>query len=576
MDSPFASKLKTNYCPTVDETVEIKALIAENQARMEHLESRIADAQQVLNKLLEERESLDFNLDSHEALLSPIRRMPADVVQEIFKACLPTHRNCVMDASEAPLLLGRICSGWRTLSLATPRLWSSLHIVDPGQQWSEENGSLAINHWHAGWGGPVEPPMTAVDRPRVSLIANAIQEWFERSGQCPLSISWHLDCRHRHNSAAANSRCIVEAVFSRATRWQHIKFTIGDAVLEDLAQLSVADVPELKCATLQQSPEGWGNSGGHFTWDRLRIFLNAKVTAVAVSGLGLVLPQLALPWTQLTALSTFPTAGREIPVSVHSAITTISRCSQLRSLSLLLASEESTTTEISTSSINVDLPLLHSLRLSGTVGASTALLDRISIPKLTELAWTLHPNSANGAGWGGVEPRPIPAEPLVRFLTTLPLLESLSLTARQLSSSSIKEVLLNLPTNLQSLHVSASFNHTPSFDEDCMVFLMTPVNVGVDSSTPLPLLRNFQLDGAPSVSDATLLRFITSRASTLKRVHVTFGREMQVDIRPDLLPLIGNGLKLFVNYYPVLIENHSPWAGLPDAPQISTWGLPAM
>jgi hypothetical protein len=35
-------------------------------------------------------------VDTHKALISPARRLPLDIIEEIFVACLPTHRNCVM------------------------------------------------------------------------------------------------------------------------------------------------------------------------------------------------------------------------------------------------------------------------------------------------------------------------------------------------------------------------------------------------------------------------------------------------------------------------------------------------
>ncbi|KAJ7785455.1 hypothetical protein B0H14DRAFT_2958528 [Mycena olivaceomarginata] len=68
-----------------------------------------------ISELNEERSSVADYVEAHRALISPVRRLPLDMLQEIFVACLPTHRNCVMSASEAPVLLGRICSSWRTV-----------------------------------------------------------------------------------------------------------------------------------------------------------------------------------------------------------------------------------------------------------------------------------------------------------------------------------------------------------------------------------------------------------------------------------------------------------------------------
>ncbi|KAJ7030116.1 hypothetical protein C8F04DRAFT_918377, partial [Mycena alexandri] len=100
--------------------------------RLKRLDDKIADLQKTTDSLTDEHASVRSFVDAHDALLSPLRRLRLDVIQEMIVACLPTHRNCVMSAVEAPLLLGRICSAWRAISLSTPRLWARLHIVEPG------------------------------------------------------------------------------------------------------------------------------------------------------------------------------------------------------------------------------------------------------------------------------------------------------------------------------------------------------------------------------------------------------------------------------------------------------------
>ncbi|KAJ7140918.1 hypothetical protein C8R44DRAFT_603871, partial [Mycena epipterygia] len=110
----------TNYCPTDEEITEIQSLIIEPTLRLQRLDDEIADLQKVIDKLAEERASLGAYGEAHKALISPVRRLPLDVIQEIFVACIPTHRNCVMSAREAPVLLGHICSSWRETSLSTP------------------------------------------------------------------------------------------------------------------------------------------------------------------------------------------------------------------------------------------------------------------------------------------------------------------------------------------------------------------------------------------------------------------------------------------------------------------------
>ncbi|KAJ7272082.1 hypothetical protein B0H12DRAFT_973195, partial [Mycena haematopus] len=131
MASPFIPRLGTNYCPTDEEVLEIKALLVEPTLRLKGLDDEITKLQEAIDKLAEERGRIGAYVKAHKALLSPVRRLPLDIIQELFVACLPTHRNCVMSASEAPVLLGRICSSWRAITLSTPRLWASLHVVEP-------------------------------------------------------------------------------------------------------------------------------------------------------------------------------------------------------------------------------------------------------------------------------------------------------------------------------------------------------------------------------------------------------------------------------------------------------------
>ncbi|KAJ7683084.1 hypothetical protein B0H17DRAFT_1074566, partial [Mycena rosella] len=75
--------IRTNYCPGDEEILETQTLVAALQ----------------------------------------VKRLDDEIAVRI-----PLHRNCVMSAVEAPILLGRICSSWRAISHATPRLWARLHI----------------------------------------------------------------------------------------------------------------------------------------------------------------------------------------------------------------------------------------------------------------------------------------------------------------------------------------------------------------------------------------------------------------------------------------------------------------
>ncbi|KAJ7782577.1 hypothetical protein DFH07DRAFT_791199 [Mycena maculata] len=79
--SPFAATLRTNYCPTDQEVLDIKALLIEPTLRVQNLDDDIAELQRSLNKLMEERDSVVADVEAHRALISPTRRLPLDIIQ---------------------------------------------------------------------------------------------------------------------------------------------------------------------------------------------------------------------------------------------------------------------------------------------------------------------------------------------------------------------------------------------------------------------------------------------------------------------------------------------------------------
>ncbi|KAF8060803.1 hypothetical protein FPV67DRAFT_1511604 [Lyophyllum atratum] len=73
-----------------------------------------------------ERGSLDNYTEAFEALKSPISRLPADMLAEIFsRSCLNSD-----DASK----LGLVCKAWRDVATSEPTLWTRISLPFPGNQ----------------------------------------------------------------------------------------------------------------------------------------------------------------------------------------------------------------------------------------------------------------------------------------------------------------------------------------------------------------------------------------------------------------------------------------------------------
>ncbi|KAJ7447286.1 hypothetical protein B0H11DRAFT_1696955, partial [Mycena galericulata] len=59
---------------------------------------------------------------------SPVRRIPSEILAEIFKFCVKDSLLLGRDYSidnprVAPLVLSHVCSLWRAIAIKTPRLW---------------------------------------------------------------------------------------------------------------------------------------------------------------------------------------------------------------------------------------------------------------------------------------------------------------------------------------------------------------------------------------------------------------------------------------------------------------------
>ncbi|KAJ6465649.1 hypothetical protein C8R47DRAFT_1201542 [Mycena vitilis] len=72
----------------------------------------------LIDEATRKRNELNQFIDAHLALVSPARRLPDDVIREIFMATLSSSRNSPMSLKEAPLLLRQICHSWSSIALS--------------------------------------------------------------------------------------------------------------------------------------------------------------------------------------------------------------------------------------------------------------------------------------------------------------------------------------------------------------------------------------------------------------------------------------------------------------------------
>ncbi|PBK64120.1 hypothetical protein ARMSODRAFT_918601 [Armillaria solidipes] len=106
------------------------------EAKLSECDSEISALETTLLLLRNARNDLKHSLLAHRSLVSPIRRLPIEILQAIFRdACdidifpyEPTYGDLVT-TSKTPLRLSSVCSHWRSVCLSTSELWT-FHFVN--------------------------------------------------------------------------------------------------------------------------------------------------------------------------------------------------------------------------------------------------------------------------------------------------------------------------------------------------------------------------------------------------------------------------------------------------------------
>ncbi|KAJ7250454.1 hypothetical protein B0H12DRAFT_1001162, partial [Mycena haematopus] len=90
---------------------------------MADLDAKIALLQSSLNKFLDERDKLEVEIRMHESGLSPLRRVPPEILSHIFALTLPPEQP---DAEAAPWTISVVCVRWRAIVTSQPCFWTSV------------------------------------------------------------------------------------------------------------------------------------------------------------------------------------------------------------------------------------------------------------------------------------------------------------------------------------------------------------------------------------------------------------------------------------------------------------------
>ncbi|KAJ7707313.1 hypothetical protein B0H17DRAFT_1032367 [Mycena rosella] len=204
--SPYPELLLSSTVPLDSQVPVILSAIQAAQEDIRATENEVGD-----DVLKQRRSALEEFVQIHRSMVSVIRRLPSEILSEIFSRCSRKWDGC------KPRIFATVCSRWRDVALATPRLW--------------------CNVW--------------VDREEVKpqSLSFLLSLQLERSGQVPLSVVF---------SDPFIAPCILESLIAVSHRWESVDLVLTGPQRE-LIHSSNCHFPILKRLILQTPSLELGN-----------------------------------------------------------------------------------------------------------------------------------------------------------------------------------------------------------------------------------------------------------------------------------------------------------------------------
>ncbi|KAJ6467179.1 hypothetical protein C8R47DRAFT_1078746 [Mycena vitilis] len=269
-DHALKQMLSHNAPPSEGHAAFIRALLGIGIMELDQVNSQIEQANNNLAQLIARRDTVTSRLTKYRSVLSPIRRMPAELLCEIFlhTAGRPNRWDPrPMLPHQVPFVLGQISRLWRNVAINLPSLWNNIDIYDTWQLGA--NSTLV----------PLSSLKTQLARSRSTPLVVTVESWSP-------TIDFVLDQLH--------------AILPHSNHWLSLSIVCAHNTLNRLLHLLQSAKGQLsQLKRLQVDAEGLSQF-----WSASDLFLAAPhLCEVILTGHSHnnLSPPFVLPWTQLTS-----------------------------------------------------------------------------------------------------------------------------------------------------------------------------------------------------------------------------------------------------------------------------------
>ncbi|KAL1688430.1 hypothetical protein GGG16DRAFT_127241 [Schizophyllum commune] len=339
VDAPVAA-VRSYELPTEREAADMLSSCVADEQDIAAFDAAIAQAQDIVEDLRKQRHFLRKNWGRKRALLSPIRRLPTEILAQIISlAVMRTfrrHRDSTIIIRH-PVL--QVCQRWRNLAIQMPELWTDF-----------------VAYTHCTYGG----------------WADDINNCLSRSKDLPLDLEfcyghspWHV------YFPPHNGYDLVQTLLDAAPRWRSL--CISDTFMPDSFFLAKPHLPLLQSFVLNYNAKRLVDVVTHAP---LPLLSDApKLTKITLHVPASFFTQLRLPWVRLTQLEL------KLWSCVPSQTTVLDMLNQCKALTVLHFAVSSFQSSHHQGPL-VELPHLQSLQLTDM---GFLLLHVLKAPRLRKI-----------------------------------------------------------------------------------------------------------------------------------------------------------------------------------------------
>ncbi|KAK0237417.1 hypothetical protein EDD85DRAFT_542536 [Armillaria nabsnona] len=296
LEYSLESFVLSNAAPSHNDCTLIKDSISSLSAKSAHLDDIIAEQDEAIctlalilhhydearEQMLCEQSRVQDLIERHRgALSSPIRRLPVDIMREIF---LLASSNAA-DVKDFAWVATHTCTEWRDIATQTPILWSKIHVVTDIRTYTRPCDFIAMPEleWlHS----------TSKGASNAECVGRAV----ELSRDVPLVISYMKPTRWRTKKLLSKNVGMLDTLLDHAPRWKvaYLDASHDGALFRNKLQRLRGRVPMLESISINARI---ASDGSTYPPDIFDVAPRLRTVAIRDSQ-----RQLVFPWQQIRRL----------------------------------------------------------------------------------------------------------------------------------------------------------------------------------------------------------------------------------------------------------------------------------